>query len=190
MFNKNLQEKVYNWLLHINNSSMLLNDEHKQYFLHPTTSILQPSYYTSDSINEKFNNNNINNNHHPIDTSTSDHLYQTANNYNDLTNTSKMFQLNATKYFESKNISISDLNITSDNINDFLDKLLQLSKPINLNDTSQTNNEHTELCNYNCNSGYVRDMLVGYKGIHGYVSLVVSLFIYLCNINIILGYAK
>lgn len=77
--------------------------------------------------------------------------------------TSKMFQPNATKYFESKNISISDLNITSDNLNDFLEKLRLF--------------EHADSCTYNCN-GFFRDMLVSYKSMHGYVSLVVSVIFF------------
>lgn len=85
---------------------------------------------------------------------------------------SKMFQENATRFFESKNISIADLNITTDNLNDFLRKLIQISKP--QNDTDVTLGPYeSEACNYYCN-GLVSDMSTGYKSVHGYISLVVS----------------
>lgn len=109
------------------------------------------------------------------------------NAYNDTTIAStKMFQQNATKYFESQNINISNLNITNDNINDFIKKLLQLSKPNNLSDTTHIAadgygggsgtgdfGDDTETCQNYC-SGPIRDMLLGYKSVHGYISLVVS----------------
>lgn len=92
---------------------------------------------------------------------------------------SKMFQQNATKYFESKNISISDLNITQEHMNDFLEKLMELSKPINgLNESHHdVSSSLDETCNYKCN-GFFRDILLAYKGMHGYISLVVRIMIY------------
>lgn len=101
-----------------------------------------------------------------------------------------MFQHNATKYFESKNISISDLNITSESLNDFLEKLVQLSKPPSgrqqTNSSSNVFIENEEAngypsrglsnddrCDYHCD-GIFRDVLERYDGWHGYVALVVS----------------
>lgn len=97
-----------------------------------------------------------------------------------------MFKQNATKYFESKNIRISDLNITNENINDFLEKLLELSKPINsLNETQHdVSHEPEETCNYRCN-GFFRDILLAYKGMHGYISLVVRIILFIFFIIII-----
>lgn len=91
-----------------------------------------------------------------------------------------MFQSNATKYFESQNINISNLNLTNDNINDFIKKLLQLSMPVNVSDTvhgglEDFNGENTKTCQHYC-KGHIRDTLLCYKSIHGYISLVVSAF--------------
>lgn len=119
------------------------------------------------------------------------------NAYNDpIIKSTKMFQQNATKYFESQNINISNLNITNDNINDFIKKLLQLSKPNNLSETthiaadgygavggSGTSDfgDDTETCQNYC-SGPIRDMLLGYKSVHGYISLVVSIcLVFFCR---------
>lgn len=107
---------------------------------------------------------------------------------------STMFQHNATKYFESKNISISDLNITSENLNDFLQKLVQLNKQaggaglhlLHGNASSHSDemgrggslngaeDESVARCDYECD-GFFRDVLGRYEGWHGYVALVVSM---------------
>lgn len=101
----------------------------------------------------------------------------------------EMFQHNATKYFESKNISISDLNITSESLNDFLEKLLLLSKPSSVrhpfNESSnifvgddkssgypEKGVSSEDTCDYHCD-GIFRDVLERYDGWHGYVALVV-----------------
>lgn len=85
--------------------------------------------------------------------------------------TTKMFSENATRLFDFKNITITDFNITTDNINDFLKKLWQLSKP--LNETVEDDDNELSACQYYCN-GFVKDLFGSYKSVHGYISLVVS----------------
>lgn len=99
-----------------------------------------------------------------------------------------MFQHNATKYFESKNISISDLNITSESLNDFLEKLVLLSKPSgrhqqggitsgseNVTGYQSREGSGDDNCDYRCD-GVFRNLLERYEGWHGYVALVVSFY--------------
>lgn len=78
--------------------------------------------------------------------------------------------LAATRLYPPNDTSWGELNITRENIKDFLDKLLEL--------TNKSNNalhveENEDSCNYYCN-GIVQDLSNGYKSIHGYISLVVS----------------
>lgn len=80
-----------------------------------------------------------------------------------------MFQQNATNYLEAQNINISNLNITNDNINDFLTKLFQLHKKSD----DEDNSAPIETCDHFCN-GPIKNMLLGYKNVHGYLSLLVS----------------
>lgn len=84
----------------------------------------------------------------------------------------KMFSENSTQHLiDLKNISITDLNITADYLNDFLKKLLQLSKP--LNESGDEEDHESSACQYYCN-GFVKDLFGSYKNVHGYISLVVS----------------
>lgn len=78
--------------------------------------------------------------------------------------------LTATKAYPPNDTSWGELNITRENIKDFLDKLLELTNKSNnaLHDAADEDS-----CNYYCN-GIVQDVSNGYKSIHGYISLVVS----------------
>lgn len=80
---------------------------------------------------------------------------------------------NATHFLKLNNISINDLNITSENFNDFLKKLIQLSKSANQSGVGAYSNGH-ESCDAYCN-GFVKDIFGTYRGIHGYLSLLVSI---------------
>lgn len=88
----------------------------------------------------------------------------------------KMAVANTSRLFDLKNISITDLNITTDNLNDFLTKLIQLSQPINESGDDDDDLE-SSACRYYCN-GFVKDLFGSYKSVHGYISLVVRGFDY------------
>lgn len=81
---------------------------------------------------------------------------------------------NATHFLKLNNISINDLNITSENFNDFFKKLIQLSKPVNASGIDAHSNEH-DSCDDYC-KGFIKDIFGTYRGIHGYLSLLVSIF--------------
>lgn len=80
---------------------------------------------------------------------------------------------NATHFLKQNNISINDLNITSENFNDFFKKLIQLSKPVNASGIDAHSNEHGSCDDY-C-KGFIKDIFGTYRGIHGYLSLLVSI---------------
>lgn len=90
-----------------------------------------------------------------------------------------MFHENATQFLKLNNISINDLNITSENFNDFFKKLIQLSKSVNASGHDAHSNDHYS-CDEYCN-GFIKDIFGTYRGIHGYLSLLVSYFIPLCG---------
>lgn len=87
----------------------------------------------------------------------------------------KMISQNPQSYFKMQ-LNASEFNITEDYMNDFLDKLKQMTKVLNHNSENNnlmiSNYTASECTNY-CN-GAVRDFVDEYKSLHGYISLVVS----------------
>lgn len=85
-----------------------------------------------------------------------------------------IFHENAEYFLKQNNISINNLNITSENFNDFLKKLVQLSKPVNMSGINAHSNEH-DSCDDYC-KGFIQDIFGTYRNIHGYLSLLVSIY--------------
>lgn len=77
-----------------------------------------------------------------------------------------------TKSYPPNDTSWGELNITRENIKDFLDKLLELTNKSN----SLQIDDSEDTCNYYCD-GFVKDLSQGYEKVHGYISLVVSGFV-------------
>lgn len=80
-------------------------------------------------------------------------------------------QLVATKNYPPNGTSFGEFNITQQNLLDFLDKLRELRN--NSTNAHYLDSDDTDNCNYYCN-GLVQDLSVGYKSVHGYISLVVG----------------
>lgn len=185
-YQQQLRQKFFKWLIRIRNSTLMQstldstsNQKQQQQqrksqsdqteFRH-----LVSSHYSTVMHNNSFNLNHSNSYDNFGELASENFFNETNNNSIHIGQTTvKMFQENATRFFESKNLSINDLNITSDNLNDFVKKLLQLSKP--LNDSDIVFESHpTDPCNY-CN-GFIKDASSSYKKVHGYISLVVRQF--------------
>lgn len=77
-----------------------------------------------------------------------------------------------TKMYPSNDTRWGELNITQEHIKDFLDKLLEMT---NKTTNGMHNDDEEESCSYYCN-GLVKEVSLGYKSIHGYISLVVRVF--------------
>lgn len=82
------------------------------------------------------------------------------------------FNTKSFKYHVTNNTNFSnmfaDFNISMDVLNDFLEKYVQ--------QISQKKNVTLIECSQYCR-GHVRDILLSYRGLHGYISLVVSAII-------------
>jgi thyrotropin-releasing hormone receptor len=69
----------------------------------------------------------------------------------------------------------NEWNITNDQINDFLNTYMQMGRPpINRSDHHIVNDHSSVDCEEYCN-GSIRDMLLSYKVLHGYIALTVSI---------------
>lgn len=73
----------------------------------------------------------------------------------------------STKSYPPNDTAWNELNITRENIKDFLDKLLELSNKSHIESEEDS-------CSYYCD-GIVKEISLGYEKLHGYISLVVSL---------------
>lgn len=69
------------------------------------------------------------------------------------------------------NITFNDYNITTDNLNDFVKKWLQMRPPIN---SSLNRNKSDSSCSHYC-QGFIKELFGSYISVHGYISLVVSM---------------
>lgn len=71
-----------------------------------------------------------------------------------------------------KNPNFESLNLSSENVRDFIDKLKDLMNK-KANETVSVGNGSDSIACQMCNE-FINDMCSSYKDVHGYISLVVS----------------
>lgn len=101
-------------------------------------------------------------------------MVNTANMFhiNGTTNDPNQFYMLNSGSIEKNPNFIESLNLSNENVRDFIDKLRDLMNK-QANETVSVGNENDSIACQLCNE-FINDMCSSYKDIHGYISLVVS----------------